>query len=79
VGFNSFIFKHFVKQDNVDISLLQSWVRQGRLLESVARVGTFTLGVSSNVKGSIICLDYLVVVGDDLSQCEIKSQLLILT
>jgi hypothetical protein len=49
------------------------------MLESVARAGTFTLEVSSNVKGSIICLDYLVVVRDDLSQCEIKLQPLILT
>jgi hypothetical protein len=44
------------------------------LLESVARAGTFTSGVSSNVKGTILCLDYLVVVGYNLIQHEIKSQ-----
>jgi hypothetical protein len=49
------------------------------MLESVARATTFTLEVSSNVKGFIVHLDYLVVVGDDLSQCDIKSQSLILT
>jgi hypothetical protein len=50
-----------------------------QLLEFVAWAGISRLEVSSRVEGTPCCLDNLVMMGNHLSQREIKSQSLIVT